>query len=595
MQNAPAISRIGSAGTPHKLSAFSRWADRHFKWLLVAPAVLLILALSIYPLLFSLVVSFINYDFQVPGHAFVGLKNFERVIFDPVARWSLFLTAWMSAVSVAIEFVLGLLVALAMVRSFPGRGVIMSILIVPLFISPVIVGQLWTLLLQRPFGPTNYMLTQLLGTEVTIGWMTQSPWLFISLIVADVWQWTPFMFVILLAGTHRDSPKSLRSGGAGRRQCLAGFLGNHRAASGSDDHAGDNLPPARRDPHVRHDLHHDGRRPRHADLHGIVLSLHGWLHAVPPFAGNSRELAVPVLYGHRRDTACAPPAKVGAGLMATIAPVRRRRRNVPVGRFLLLGFFLVFVLWPLYWLFNTSIKPSDDYLAVPPVWFPSAPTMIHYEAALFTYRGLDGLINSLIISLSATALSALLGTLMAYSLARYNTGGQHLSFWVLSQRFLPPIGIVLPVFLIYRGVGLYDTRIGLIIAYTVFTLPVSVWMMFAYFRGMPRSMEEAALVDGCTRWEAFWRVAVPLAAPGIVAAAVFAFIACWTEFFFALILTSRHAFTLPTVFRAFIGFQGAQYGEAAALAIVSLVPSIALGVLAQRHLVRGLTLGAVRG
>ena len=115
----------------------------------------------------------------------------------------------------------------------------------------------------------------------------------------------------------------------------------------------------------------------------------------------------------------------------------------------------------------------------------------------------------------------------------------------------------------------------------MFTLPVSVWMMFAYFRGMPQSMEEAALVDGCTRWQAFWRVAVPLAAPGIVAAAVFAFIACWTEFFFALILTSRNAFTLPTVFRAFLGFQGAQYGEASALAIVSLVPSIALGVLAQ--------------
>ncbi len=278
------------------------------------------------------------------------------------------------------------------------------------------------------------------------------------------------------------------------------------------------------------------------------------------------------------------------------APARRRRRRAPpFARILLLGFFLVFVFVPLYWMFNTSIKPSDDYLAIPPVWFPDAPTLVHYQAALFTYRGLEGLINSLIISLSATVLSALLGTLMAYSLARFNTGGQHLSFWVLSQRFLPPIGIVLPVFLIYRNLGLYDTHLGMIFAYTVFTLPVSVWMMFAYFRQMPRSMEEAALVDGCTRWQAFLRVAVPLAAPGIVAAAVFAFIACWTEFFFALILTSQNAFTLPTVFRAFIGFQGAQYGEAAALAMVSLVPSIALGVLAQRHLVRGLTLGAVRG
>ncbi len=281
--------------------------------------------------------------------------------------------------------------------------------------------------------------------------------------------------------------------------------------------------------------------------------------------------------------------------VAATRPRTRGRWGIPVGRILLLGFFLVFVLIPLYWMLNTSIKPSDDYLAVPPVWFPSEPTLIHYEAALFTYRGLDGLINSLIISLSATVLSALLGTLMAYSLARYNTGGQHLSFWVLSQRFLPPIAIVLPVFLIYRNIGIYDTHIGLILAYVVFTLPVSVWMMFAYFRQMPKSMEEAALVDGWTRWQAFWRVAVPLAAPGIVAAAVFAFIACWTEFFFALLLTSRDAFTLPTVFRAFIGFQGAQYGEAAALAIVSLGPSILLGVLAQRHLVRGLTLGAVRG
>lgn len=277
-------------------------------------------------------------------------------------------------------------------------------------------------------------------------------------------------------------------------------------------------------------------------------------------------------------------------------PIRRRRyRSVPIGRILLLGFFVIFVIVPLYWVFNTSIKPSSDYLAIPPVWFPDEPTIVHYTAALFTYRGLEGLINSIIISSAATVLSALFGTLMAYSLSRYNTGGQHLSFWVLSQRFLPPIAIILPIFLIYRSIGIYDTHLGMILAYTVFTLPVSVWMMFAYFRQMPRSMEEAALVDGCTRWRAFWTVAVPLAAPGIVAAAVFAFIACWTEFFFALLLTSKNAFTLPTVFRSFLSFQGAQYGEAAALSIVSLGPSIALGVLAQRHLVRGLTLGAVRG
>jgi multiple sugar transport system permease protein len=271
----------------------------------------------------------------------------------------------------------------------------------------------------------------------------------------------------------------------------------------------------------------------------------------------------------------------------------KRRGNF--ARFLVIGLFVLFTLLPFYWAIVTSIKRTDDYLANPPVWFPDSPTIVHYTTALFAYRGLDGLINSIIVSTAATLLSAVLGTLMAYSLARYRTGGNHLSFWVLSQRFLPPVAIVMPIFLIYRSLGLHDTRIGLIVIYTVFTLPVTVWMMFAYFQQMPRSLEQAALVDGCTQWGAFWKVAVPLAAPGIAAAAVFAFIACWTEFFFALILTSRNAFTLPTVFRSFISFQGAQYGEAAALAVVSLVPSIALGILVQRHLVRGLTLGAVRG
>jgi multiple sugar transport system permease protein len=283
--------------------------------------------------------------------------------------------------------------------------------------------------------------------------------------------------------------------------------------------------------------------------------------------------------------------------MATVATRRRKRRLRFDGliRVLYLGAFLLFLLLPLYWVVVTSIKPVDDYQVIPPVWFPSQPTIVHYTAALFAYRGLYGLINSLIVSTAATLLSAALGTMMGYSLARFNTGGKHLSFWVLSQRFLPPVAVVLPIFLLFRTYGLNDTRIGLILMYTVVTLPLSVWMMFAYFRQMPVELEEAALVDGCSRWRTLWKVALPLALPGIVAAAVFAFIACWTEFFFALILTSRNAFTLPTVFRAFLGFQASLFGESSALSITSLVPSIVLGMLVQRHLVRGLTLGAVRG
>ena len=273
----------------------------------------------------------------------------------------------------------------------------------------------------------------------------------------------------------------------------------------------------------------------------------------------------------------------------------RRFRPGAIARFVFIGLFILFLVAPFYWVAVTSIKPSDDMLNSPPVWFPTHPTGIHYSTALNHMRGWLGLKNSLIISSFVTILSVLIGSAAAYSMARFRTGGKHLAFWVLSQRFLPPVAIILPIFLLFRSWHLYDTHIGLIIAYTFMTLPLTVWMMYAYFRQLPKSLEEAALVDGLSRWQTLWKIAVPLAAPGIVAAAVFAFIAVWTEFFFALILTSRHAFTLPTVFRAFLGFQGAQYGEACALATTSLVPSIVLGMLVQKHLVRGLTLGAVRG
>jgi multiple sugar transport system permease protein len=189
-----------AANRAARKAATSSWADRHIAWLLALPAVLLILALSIYPLLYSVWVAFVNYDFEIPGHAFVGLRNFREIVTDPIARWSLVNTAILSAASVAVEFVLGLMLALAMVKQFRGRGLIMLVLIVPLFISPVIVGQFWSLLLQQPYGPTNYLLGKLFGQPVEISWLTRTPWNFIAIITADVWQWTPFMFVILLSG-----------------------------------------------------------------------------------------------------------------------------------------------------------------------------------------------------------------------------------------------------------------------------------------------------------------------------------------------------------------------------------------------------------
>ncbi|MGH7122715.1 MAG: carbohydrate ABC transporter permease [Acetobacteraceae bacterium] len=204
---------VGASGlavreaTPKGRAPLAAWSEQHIKWLLVAPAILLILAITVYPLGYSVWVSFVNFDFLIPGHAFVGLRNFALVLGDPIALHSVLVTAVFTVADVGIELVLGLALALALEKTFRGRGVLMAIFVLPLFVAPVIVGQFWSLLLQRPFGPVDYILSVVLRHPVTISWLTRFPWDFISIILADVWQWTSFILVILLAGLTAIPPE----------------------------------------------------------------------------------------------------------------------------------------------------------------------------------------------------------------------------------------------------------------------------------------------------------------------------------------------------------------------------------------------------
>jgi multiple sugar transport system permease protein len=182
-------------------SAASSWLDRHIRWLLVTPSVAIVVALTIFPLAFSLWVSFVEYDFSIgPEHPWVGLDNFADNWRDPVWRASLWRTAWFSVTVVAIELVLGMLLALAMLRPFRGRRVLMTMFVVPLFISPVVVGGFFDLFVRRPYGVANQLASGVWPGDVTLDFTVDSPWVYIVLFMADVWQWTPFMFVILLAG-----------------------------------------------------------------------------------------------------------------------------------------------------------------------------------------------------------------------------------------------------------------------------------------------------------------------------------------------------------------------------------------------------------
>ncbi len=279
---------------------------------------------------------------------------------------------------------------------------------------------------------------------------------------------------------------------------------------------------------------------------------------------------------------------------------RDRRPLLTALRYLALLVMLLFVLFPIYWVVITSIKLPTDHLSRPPIWFPDNPTLMHYTNVMST-RGGPALRNSLIIAISATLLSVVIGGLAAYSLARFNTGGRHVAFWILSQRLMPPIVLVIPFFLLLRDVGQVlpevgiDTQPALIALYTMFNLPYVIWMMRSYFQGVPAELEESAMVDGSTRLGVFWRLTLPLSLPGLIATATFAFIFSWTEFLFAVIFTRTNAVTLPVAIAGLSGAQGSNWGQASALAVVATAPVFVLGLLVQRHFVRGLTLGAVRG
>lgn len=261
--------------------------------------------------------------------------------------------------------------------------------------------------------------------------------------------------------------------------------------------------------------------------------------------------------------------------------------------------FLFLFMFPVVWMFLTSFKTEEEYFSYPPVFIPKDFSLRNYFNAMALppdgRGGLQGLRDSVIIAVSTTIASVIMGALAAYSLSRFKTGGENFSFWILSTRMMPPIAAALPLFLIFKNIKLLDTHLALIIANTIFNLPFVIWLLKGFFDDLPAEMEEAALIEGCSHWGAFWRIALPLVAPGIVAVSLFSFIFAWNEFMFALLLTRRNVRTLTIIVPSLVGGHEILWGEIAAIGIVAILPGVLLSLLLQRYLVRGLSMGAVKG
>lgn len=263
---------------------------------------------------------------------------------------------------------------------------------------------------------------------------------------------------------------------------------------------------------------------------------------------------------------------------------------------LLLAVVMVYSLGPFLWQLITSVKAEPELTRLPPL-LPDRPTIGHYVSIFREYPFLRVMINSAIVSSTATLFSIVIGSLCAFGLAKLKLRYKALILaFVLSGSMFPPIATISPLYLIIRTLGLRDTLWGLILIYTTFSLPLSIWILTSFFREVPDELYRAARVDGCTPFEAFYKIILPISAPGLFTTAILVFIFSWNEFLFALTFTATPASrTISVAIALFPGLHEVPWGDMAAASVVVTIPLIVLVLVFQRRIVEGLTAGAVKG
>ncbi|KAA1182141.1 carbohydrate ABC transporter permease [Rhizobium tropici] len=270
----------------------------------------------------------------------------------------------------------------------------------------------------------------------------------------------------------------------------------------------------------------------------------------------------------------------------------------------LIGLFLAMLVicLPGFWIVISSLRPTVEIMAKPPVWIPQELSLEAYRA-MFSGVGQGGIPvwdyfrNSLVISITSTAIALVIGMSGGYAFARFRfTGKSAVFLGLMLTRSVPGVALSLPLFMVYARLGIIDTHFGLILTYVALNVPFTIWLIDGFFRQVPKDLAEAAQIDGCTRWQAFWQVEFPLAGPGIASAGIFAFLTCWNEYALASQLTrSVDSKTLPVGLLDYTAEFTIDWRGMCALAVVMIIPALALTFIIQKHLVSGLTFGAVKG
>ena len=576
--------------------------------------------------------------------------GYWEVLRDGTFWAAMWRTVLFMVVAVGMEFLIGFGLAMLFLKQFPGRGVLTLFFLLPMMVVPAVSGFVFFMIFQVD-GPLNQALSLLLGHQVTILWLEDPSLALWSAMVVDIWQWTPLMFLILLSGLvalPEDQMSQARILGANswhqfrylilpmmkpiiliapHHPCDRGLQGLRRrlppdagwARGRLDDDL--RLDVSRGDHQLslglrlrsrahRPDSRHDRRRLRGAsDRSGAGQHARGARDAAKrttrPASIRSRR---PERRPDGNGRACSrPPDDDGAATRRAAAiGVRLAAARLPLARDSLLRVAL-----RLPALLDRDdgvqaagrVEPARHDLLVAGKNGPGRTSRTssgsrEQEGIFATGRSRSAIPyieNSIIAATGGTLLALVVGVLAAYGIARFRAGGRMLPFQILQLRMFPPIAIIIPLLFMFVYLHLWDTLWGLVILYGAVTFPFVVWLMRSFFQEVPREISDAAIVDGCTHWGAFFKVVLPQVKGGLAATALFVFILNWSDFLIALVMTQDNARTAPVFLQALqSGSAGQEYGKQAALAVILILPPAIFGLAIQKYLVRGLTFGAIK-
>ena len=645
----PAAPAVSPRLAPHLKAILGR--DWQVAIPFVLPMVVIMVGLILWPIIDAIILSTTSLNFLTGETVFVGLRNYTRLLsssdYALAIRNTMEFTLW----SLSLKIVTGMIIALVLNSRLPYRSILSGIMLLPWIVPEIVTALAWKSIFDPIFGGLNPILLGLGVIERPLGWLSDPNLAMSSIIAVNVWKGIPFYVLLLLAGLKaidRELLEAAEVDGANLVQrfrhvtlpglryvivvvLLLSFISTfnqfgliflmtgggpsgatklysilaYEKAIGSLQYGPGVAIAFSVAPlmavliwllakFMRHD---DGRgtattrKPNIGDrflklgarLLNLVLDL-----VFLPF-----QLALQGL------EALARLVRRQMGLPANQPVLNRagQRRASLAMRLLILVPFMIFVLFPFYWVIVTSLKSTPQISQRTSIFWPDPFTLQQYAALIWTTPFLRWLWNSVLVATVSTVISVSFAALAAYALSRLKfVGAGLLTTFLLITYLLPGTLLFIPLYQILASIGLINSYPALMLTYPTFLLPFATWVMLGYFRSIPVELEEAAMIDGATRLYAFWKITLPLAAPALLAVTLFAFTNAWNEFLFAFVfITSESLRTLPIGLQSMVVGDILPWGQLMAASLLTAVPVAVLYIYAQRFLAEGLTLGGVKG